>query len=164
MAGRRTIKGSSREKRWRTLNGSSLSCQKQKRVKDLTQSILGFWTFLANILAYSSGSETDCKTEGAGSIPDGITTVFSLIRRLPKNHKRFFTRSFYGSSGRVPPRAISKGLYLEPLRVPEGWAEGLFKVILRTFFSESVCNRALALRRRLRVRYQSIKDSSYWIN
>ena len=60
----------------------------------------------------------DCKTEGAVSIPDGLATVFASIRRLPKNHSRFFAITFYGSSGRVPPRTISKGFYLEPLKVP----------------------------------------------
>ena len=78
---------------------------------------------------------TDCKTEGAGLIPDGIATVFALIRRLPKNHKRFFARTFYGSSGRVPPRTIFKGFYLEPLKVPaERRAEEPFKFLLKTFF------------------------------
>ena len=59
----------------------------------------------------------DCKSEGAGSIPDGIVSVFALMRRLLKNHKSFFARHFYGSLGRVPPRTISKGFYLEPLKV-----------------------------------------------
>ena len=61
---------------------------------------------------------TDSKTEGAGSIPDVIVTVFALIHRLPKNYKRLFARTFNGSSGRVPPKTISKGFYLEPLKVP----------------------------------------------
>ena len=61
---------------------------------------------------------TDCKTESGGSIPDGIATVFYLIHRLPKNHKMFYVRTFYGSSGGVPPRIISKGFYLEPLKAP----------------------------------------------
>ena len=82
---------------------------------------------------------TDCKTEGAGSIPDGIAAVFALIRPLLKNLKRFFTRTFYGFSGRVPPRTISKGFHLESLKVPaERSAEEPFKVLLRTFFSNSV--------------------------
>ena len=61
---------------------------------------------------------TDCKAERAGSIPDVIATVFALMRRLTKNHKRFFARNFYGSSGMVSLRTISKGFYLEPLKVP----------------------------------------------
>ena len=61
---------------------------------------------------------TDCKAEGEGAIPEGIATVFASIRRLPKNHKRFFARTFYDSSRRVPLRTISKGFYLEPLEVP----------------------------------------------
>ena len=70
-----------------------------------------------------------------GSIPDGITTVFALIRRLPKNHKNFFARTFYGSSGRLLPRTVSK----EPLMVlAERYAEESFKVLLRTSFSECV--------------------------
>ena len=87
---------------------------------------------------------TDCKTEGSGSIPGGIY-CFALIHRLPKNHKRFFARSFYGPSGRVLPWIISKGFYLEPLKVPaERWAEEPFKVLLRTFFwvySHDACNK-----------------------
>ena len=61
---------------------------------------------------------TDCKTEGAGSIPDETAIVFALLRRLPKNHKRFLAGTFYGSSGRVLPRIVSKGFYLEHLKVP----------------------------------------------
>ena len=78
---------------------------------------------------------TVCKAEGEGSIPDGIATVFALIRRLPKNHKRFFAKTFYGSFGRVPPRTISKQFYLEPLKVPsERGAEESSKVLLGFFF------------------------------
>ena len=81
----------------------------------------------------------DYKKEGAGSIPDGMVTVFGLIRLLPKNYKRFFARTFYGSLGRAPPRTISKGFYLEPLKVlAESWPAEPFNVLLRTFFSESV--------------------------
>ena len=61
---------------------------------------------------------TDCKREGAGSIHDAITTAFALIHQLPKNLKRFFAKTFYGYLGRVPPRIISKGFYLEPLKIP----------------------------------------------
>ena len=82
---------------------------------------------------------TDCKTEGAGSIPDGIATVYALLRRLAKHHWRFFARTLYGSLERVPPRTISQGFYPETLKVPaERWAEEPFKVLLRTFFPESV--------------------------
>ena len=74
---------------------------------------------------------TDCKAEGAGSIPDGIVNVFALIHQLPKNHTRFFARTFYGSSEKVPPG----GFYLEPLKIPvERWAEEPFKILLRTYF------------------------------
>ena len=59
---------------------------------------------------------TDCETEGAGSIPDGIATVSALIGRLPKNHKRFFAKTFYGSSGRI--HLEPKRVYLDPLKVP----------------------------------------------
>ena len=52
---------------------------------------------------------TDCKTEGADLIPDGLANVFDLIYQLSKNHKRFFARTYYGSSERVPPRTISIG-------------------------------------------------------
>ena len=85
---------------------------------------------------------TDCKPEAAGSIPDEIANIFVLRHRLLKNHTRFFARIFYGSSGRVSPRTISKGGYLEPLKVPaERWAEEPFKLLLRTFFSVSVWHR-----------------------
>ena len=60
----------------------------------------------------------DSKTEGAGSISDGIANVFALIHRLPKNHKKFFSKTFYGSSGNIPSRISSKAFYLEPLKVP----------------------------------------------
>ena len=49
---------------------------------------------------------TDCETEGAGSILDEIANVFDLIHRLPKNHKRFFAKTFYGSSEKVPPSKV----------------------------------------------------------
>ena len=78
---------------------------------------------------------TDCKPKGAGSIPDGIANVFALVHWLPKHHKKFLARTFYGSSGRVSPRTISKGFHLEPLKVPaECWPEEPFKVLLGIFF------------------------------
>ena len=43
-----------------------------------------------------------------------ISKLYSVVR----NHKRFFTRTFNGSSGRVPPITLSKGFYVEPLKVP----------------------------------------------
>ena len=61
---------------------------------------------------------TNYKPEGASLIPDGLANDFALIHRLPKNLKRFFAGTFNGSSERVPPRTISKGFYLEPLKVP----------------------------------------------
>ena len=64
------------------------------------------------IIVYIVVRVTDCKSEGAGSIPDGIANVIALMSRLPKNHKRFFARTFYGSSERVLE------FYLEPIKVP----------------------------------------------
>ena len=37
----------------------------------------------------------DFKTAGPGSIPDGVTNVFSLIRCLLKTLKRLSARTFY---------------------------------------------------------------------
>ena len=49
------------------------------------------------------------KTEGAGSIPDGIATAFALILRLPKNNK---------SSLQEPFMVLQEGFHLESLKVP----------------------------------------------
>ena len=84
---------------------------------------------------------TDCKPEGAGWMPDEIANISALIHWYPKNHKRFFAITFYGSSGRAPPRIISKGFDLEPLRVPaERSAKEPFKVLLITFFWDCKAN------------------------
>ena len=61
------------------------------------------------------------------------------MRRLQKNHKSIFARTSCSSSGRVPPRTISKGGYQEPLMVPaERWAEDPLNVYLEPFFWECI--------------------------
>ena len=77
----------------------------------------------------------DCKIENPVSIFDRVTNDFALRSQLLKNHTRFFARTFYGSSGKEPPRTIYKELYLEPLKLPaEHRAEEHSKVLHGTFF------------------------------
>ena len=138
----RTNRGSSRVKRWSTLNSSSLSSQEPKMIFHNKKSntinirLLNFSCKHPNI--YSLVVRTkNYKIEGAGLIPDGLANVFYLIHRLPKNHKWFFVKTSYDFSGRGPPTTRSKALYLEPLKVPaEHWDEAPFQVPLRIFFWE----------------------------
>ena len=61
-----------------------------------------------------------------------------------KIYKRFFTGTFYGSSGKGSPRTIYWWFYLELLMVSaERWAEAPFKELLGSFFffaDSVVCN------------------------
>ena len=59
-----------------------------------------------------------CKIECPGSILDGVTNVFALTHRLPKNHKGFFQELLMVLQERIPPRIIFNRFYLAPLKVP----------------------------------------------
>ena len=48
---------------------------------------------------------TDCKTEGAGSIPDGIATVFALCADSQRTIK---------GSLQEPFKVLQEGFHLEP--------------------------------------------------
>ena len=86
--------------------GSSLSCQEPNRVllNKRPNTINSPSNFSLQTSQHSLVVKImDLKTEDAGSIPDGIINVFALIHRLPRNHKRFLAKTFYGSPGRIQP-------------------------------------------------------------